>query len=124
METWIYYNPNPCKRSVGDCSVRAVSKALGTSWKRAYTLLAEEGYDVCDMPSSDAVWGAVLRRHGFAKHVILGGSYTVQDFCLSHPDGVYVLALGGHVVTTVDGYAYDSWNSIHNEIQYYYELED
>ncbi len=26
-----WYNPNPSDRNVGDCTVRAVSKALGTA---------------------------------------------------------------------------------------------
>lgn len=121
----MYYQPNPCKRSVGDCAVRAISKALGISWKRAYSLLAEEGYSVCDMPSSDAVWGAVLRRHGFKKRMITKDGYTAHDFCLDHPDsGVCVLAYGGHVATAISGFVYDSWNSTHSTIQYYYEMEE
>ena len=123
METWIFFNPNPCRRSVGDCAVRAVAKALGVNWKRAYSLLAEEGYAVCDMPSSDAVWGSVLRRHGFVRRSI-GEEYSAREFCLDHPQGVYVLAFGGHVATVVDGYLFDSWNSANSVIQYYYELED
>jgi len=31
-----YYNPNPMSRNVGDCSVRAISKALDTDWETAY----------------------------------------------------------------------------------------
>lgn len=124
METWIYFNSNPRKRSVGDCAVRAVSRALDVSWKRAYSLLTEEGYAVCDMPSSDAVWGSVLRRHGFVKRAILDEAYTARDFCIDYPQGVYVLAFGGHVATVVDGYLFDSWNSSNEVVQYYYELED
>ena len=124
METWIYFNPNPCKRSVGDCAVRAVAKALDIPWKRAYSLLAEEGYAVCDMPSSDAVWGRLLRRHGFVKRMIAADQYTARDFCIDHPEGVYVLAFGGHVATVVNGFVFDSWNSTNGTIQYYYELED
>ena len=120
----MYFNPNPCKRSVGDCAVRAVAKALDISWKRAYSLLAEEGYAVCDMPSSDAVWGSVLRRHGFVKRAVMDEMYTARDFCIDHQEGVYVLAFGGPVATVANGFVFDSWNSTNNVIQYYYEMED
>ena len=124
METWIYFNPNACKRNVGDCAVRAIAKALDTSWKRAYSLLTEEGYSMCDMPSSDAVWGSVLRKHGFAKRMVQDEYYTARDFCVDHPDGIYVLAFGGHVATVVDGYLFDSWNSSNEIPQYFWEMED
>ena len=62
---WVMYNPNPAGRQVGDCAVRALTKALNTDWETAYTLLSGNGFTMCDMPSSDGVWGAVLRQHGF-----------------------------------------------------------
>ena len=62
---WIRFNPNPTGKNVGDCAVRAVSKALGMDWQQAYAEIAAEGYFLCDMPSANAVWGAVLRREGF-----------------------------------------------------------
>ena len=31
-----YYNPNPMARSVGDCTVRAISKATGQDWEETY----------------------------------------------------------------------------------------
>lgn len=112
---WIKFLNNPAGRSVGDCSVRAVSKALDISWEDAYWLNCEMGFALCDMPSSDAVWGAVLRQHGFYKKAIPCYSdkcMTVEDFCLDHPYGIYVLGFGGHVATVVDGNLYDSWNSL------------
>lgn len=33
---FIYYNPNPMSRIVGDCAVRAISKALDIDWELAY----------------------------------------------------------------------------------------
>ena len=75
------------------------------------------------MPSSDAVWGNVLRRHGFVKRVIQSTG-TARDFCLDHPDGIYVLAFGGHVAAVVDGFLFDSWNSSNEIPQYYWTLED
>lgn len=112
---WIKYNPNPTGRNVGDCSVRAVAKALDIDWEDAYLLISDNGFAMGDMPSSDSVWGAVLRQHGFYRSAIPNtcpDCYTVEDFCRDNPKGTFVLGFGGHVATVVDGDLYDSWNSI------------
>ena len=111
---WIYYNPNPTGRSVGDCSVRAVSKALNVDWETAYDLICQNGFNMGDMPSSDSVWGSVLRQNGFYKKALPNkcpDCYTVDDFCYDNPVGTFVLGFGGHVATVVDGNLYDSWDS-------------
>lgn len=111
---WIEYNPNPTGRRVGDCAVRSIAKALRTDWEDAYRLIASNGYAMGDMPSSDSVWGAVLRQNGFYKKAIPNSCpdcYTVEDFCRDNPVGVFVLGFGGHVATVVDGDLYDSWDS-------------
>ena len=118
---FIFYNPNPTGRKVGDCAVRAVSKALKTDWETAYLMIAANGYDMGDMPSSDSVWGSVLRQNGFYRKAIPNycpDCYTVKDFCRDNPRGIYVLGLGGHVATIVNGDLYDSWDSS-NEIPVY-----
>lgn len=111
---WIYYNPNPAGRSVGDCSVRAVSKALNVDWETAYDLICQNGFNMGDMPSSDSVWGSVLRQNGFYKKAVPNkcpDCYTADDFCYDNPVGTFVLGFGGHVATVVDGNLYDSWDS-------------
>ena len=118
---YVFYNPNPTSRRVGDCSVRAVAKALNIDWETAYCLIAANGYMMGDMPSSDAVWGSVLRQAGFYRDIIPNSCpdcYTAADFCEDHPSGTYVLGFGGHVATVVDGSLYDSWDSS-NEIPIY-----
>lgn len=113
---YVKYNPNPTGRSVGDCAVRAVAKALDIDWETAYVMIAVNGYAMGDMPSSDSVWGAVLRENGFYRQSIPNtcpDCYTVEDFCEDNPHGTYVLAFGGHVATVVDGDLYDSWDSSH-----------
>ena len=124
---WREYNPNPVSRSVGDCAVRAVAAALDTDWETAYALIAVNGFEMGDMPSSDAVWGSVLRQNGFYRTVIPNecpDCYTVEDFIEDNPEGVYVLGFGGHVATVVDGVLLDSWNSSKEVPQYYWYRKD
>ena len=118
---WIEYNPNPTGRKVGDCAVRAIAKALSIDWETAYDLIASNGFAMGDMPSSDSVWGSVLRQNGFYRKSIPNycpDCYTVKEFCRDNPKGVFVLGFGGHVATVIDGNLYDSWNSL-NEIPVY-----
>ena len=115
---FVEWNPNPVGRRVGDCAVRAISKALNVDWETAYVMIASNGFSMGDMPSSDSVWGATLRRHGFYRMSIpdtCPDCYSVTDFCNDNPKGTFVLGFGGHVATVVDGDLYDSWDSS-NEI--------
>lgn len=125
---WIQFNNNPAGRQVGDCSIRAVSKALGVDWETAYVMVTMNGFSMGDMPSSDSVWGATLRKNGFYRKSIPDSCpdcYTAKEFCEDNPEGVFVLGFGGHVATVVDGDLYDSWDSS-NEIPqfYWYKKEE
>lgn len=118
---WKFYNPNPNASNVGDCTVRALSKALGQTWETTYAGLSSFGFAMCDMPSANHVWGAYLRKKGFCRSLIDdkgNDRYTVSDFCRDNPTGCYILAIQGHVVCVMDGDYYDSWDS-GNEIPLY-----
>ena len=117
---WREFNENPAGRRVGDCAVRAVSVALGIDWETAYALVAAAGFAMADMPSSNSVWGAVLRQHGFSRMNLpeCPDCYTAADFARDHPQGVYVLGFGNHVATVRNGVIYDAWDSS-NEIPQY-----
>lgn len=124
---WKQYNPNPAGRAVGDCAVRALAKALDTDWETAYAKIAAAGFNMGDMPSSNSVWGAVLRQNGFYRENIPNecpDCYTAEDFSVDHPRGVYVLGFGNHVATVVDGVLYDSWNSSQEVPQYFWYRKD
>lgn len=111
---WVEFQNNPVGRRVGDCAVRAISKALDMGWEAAYIALVINGLQMGDMPSSDSVWGSVLRQHGFTRTNLpdqCSTCYTAEDFCEDHPKGTYVLGFGGHVATVVDGDLYDAWDS-------------
>lgn len=122
MSRWVHFNPNPKAISVGDCAVRAICKAEDIPWEEAYVLLCSYGYDMSDMPSSNRVWGALLRDRGYKRYMLEFDS-TVESFCASHPEGTYILALQGHVVCAKDGRFYDTWMS-NNEMVVYYWRKD
>ena len=116
------FDNNPCRKSVGDCAVRAISVALDIDWYEAFDILTREARRMCDMPSADSVWGTVLRRKGFTRSIIPNNCtncYSAEDFCKDHPKGPYTLAFGGHVATVKDGVLFDSWDST-AEIPLYY----
>lgn len=126
MSQWQTYNPNPVSRSVGDCAVRAVAKALDMTWERAYAMIAMNGFLMGDVMTSNGVWGATLRQNGFTRNTVPNtcpDCYTVDEFANDHPEGVYVVGTGNHAVAVVDGVVYDSWDS-RNEIPVYYWVRE
>lgn len=120
---WVNFNNNPMGRRVGDCAIRAVSLALQLDWEQAYAMIAANGYIMADMPSSNAVFGSVLRQHGFYREAIPNtcpDCYTATDFCKDHPKGTYVLIFNGHTACVIDGDIYDSWDSSLEIPEYYW----
>lgn len=122
MCRWIEYNPNPIRNNrVGDCTVRAISKALDQNWETTYAGLTAYGFIRGDMPNANHVWGTYLKSKGFKQYVIevIKEFYTVEDFCNDYPFGTFILAIDGHVVCVKDGFYYDTWDS-GGEIPIYY----
>lgn len=122
-----YFNKNPKGRNVGDCTVRAISKATGQSWDKTYLALCVQGYLDGDMPSANATWGAYLRKIGFRRHILpdeCPDCYTVSQFAADHPVGIYILALSNHVVCVENGCVWDSWDSSNEIPLYYWERTD
>jgi len=127
VSRWRYFNENPAGRNVGDCAVRAVAVALGIDWETAFLRIAKAAFQMGDMPSSNSVWGAVLRQEGFYRSAIPNSCpdcYTAEDFAVEHPHGVFVLGFGNHVATVRDGYIYDSWDSSKEIPQYYWHRKE
>ena len=119
---YVMENPNPSGSYVGDCVVRAISLANHEDWKVTFIGLCVQGYEMCDMPSSNKVWGEYLKRKGYHRFIIpdtCPECYTVKRFSEDHPTGTYILGTGTHVVAVINGNYIDSWNS-GDEIPIYY----
>lgn len=122
-----YYNANPYKIRVGDCVIRAISKALNQSWEDTFIDLTIQAYLMGDLLSSNAVWHAYLRSKNFIRDIVSNDCpecYTIEDFCNEHPKGTYIIGTGTHAVCVEDGCVYDTWNSSGEvPIYFYYKGE-
>lgn len=121
-----YYQPNPHNKAVGDCVIRALCKAFDDDWYNVYAQVTLHGYALCDMPSSNAVWGHFLKDQGYKRYVIPNtcpDCYTIGDFVEDNPIGTFILCTGTHVVTAQDGCIFDSWDSS-SEIPVFYYRKD
>ena len=122
---YIGFNNNPEGKAVGDCVVRAISKALGLHWEDAYIALVTEGYKHHDMPSSNYVWGMLLYDHGFDRRMpACSRCFTVEEFTRENPEGIFVIATDSHVVTAIDGDYFDSWDSGDKIVNYFWHKEE
>lgn len=124
---YIFFNPNPRNQRVGDCVIRAISKATGKEWETTYIEIACEGLKYYDMPSSNYVWGMYLQRHGFRQYSIPNicpSCTTVKEFSDKHKRGTYVLGCQNHVVCSIDGNFFDSWDSSEEIVYFYWQKEE
>lgn len=117
---FVYYQPNKLdiKDKVGDCQVRALSKALGLTWAEAFDItipicreLQTYTFFDCDLNKTKNA----MSRLGFDYTGISNkkGSRrpTVDRFAKDHPQGTYIVSVARHVVAIVDGKYYDTWDS-------------
>ena len=124
--SYVYFNPNPLNKNIGDCAIRAFCAATDTDWETAYVKIVLRGFSMRDMPSADDVWGSQLRSEGFTHHILPNTCpycYTVRDFCEDRRHGTYVLGTGTHAVAVIDGNYYDSWDSGDKTPLFYWQKE-
>lgn len=119
---FIEFNPNPKRKLVDDCVIRAICLVTGKDWYTVRTELFLMGLHECDYEWKNYIWGGYLERIGFVQHLLPNtcpNCFTVKDFCKLFPIGTYLLAIGDHVVGVIDGDYYDTWDS-GDEIPVYY----
>lgn len=124
---WEYCNLNPHSLRVGDCVVRAISKALNQSWGTTYVELSIQGYIMGDIMNSNAVWDRYLHKKGYTRATIsndCADCYSVKDFAKDHAKGTYIVGTGTHATTIINGKIYDIWDCSNEQPIYFYQKEN
>lgn len=126
-----YYNPSPKKRvkadgtpmkwHKGDCTTRALSKALDLSWHETFKLQCEEAAKQCENTTAKSVSKAILLANGFKKGVI-DPQWVRENHCRPTVRQVVntayeklgkrkvVVGCTHHLVAAEGDVLYDTWN--------------
>ena len=123
---WVKIHPNPGKRHVGDCVIRAIAVATGKPWLNVYDELYLLGRDTYDMMSGNETWGLYLYRMGFDPFLLPDACpecVTVREFARRFPDGSYIVGTGSHAVAIVDGDYFDTWDSGDTVPAYFFKID-
>jgi len=114
---WHEYNPNPKGKNIGDCTLRAYCAAFNISWEEAFDIaseIAKENGSLIQYVSEKVLvehFGCTIDDKYNKKVVKPKERITVSEFATTHPYGVYILRMRGHLVTLRNGEYWDSWDS-------------
>lgn len=125
--SFIKYNINPRGTMTGDCQTRAIATALGMTWDDVRKILREHGGNMYSnailllkLIKDKDVFNCSEVPIDFNKYTKEGSYYSVGDFCDTvGAKGTYLVACtpatktdrASHLVCTINGTIYDTWNS-------------
>ena len=110
-----YFTPNPLKKEVGDCVVRALCALENRDWNDVYRELCDIGFELKVMPNGKQTYEEYLKRHGFVRTPVSNKKGTkrptVNDMAVrSKTEGPIYCDIANHCVTVKDGYILDIWD--------------
>lgn len=126
LDNFVKVNVNPNDNLAGDCVVRSLTKASGSSWEETFKGLCELAYEMKYLPNADEVWKEYARSIGFEYKALpkveKGGKRPIaSELSKQLGSGNYILRVSKHLVASVDGKYYDSWDSGKKPVYGYWE---
>lgn len=87
---WTFYNANPNKFKIDDCTIRAISTAEGISWDKAYDKLSYYARKKRLMMNSvEFIESYLDERYERTCHY----GKTVGEFARKHPYGTFLVTM-------------------------------
>ena len=124
-----YFQPNKkdLKDKYGDCVIRSFVKTTGKDWLEVFDELMKIARNEQAIPNGKLCYEIFLKENGFKYTGVSNkkGSKrpTVLSFTQGHTEGVYVLIVANHIVASVDGVYYDTWDSGQCSMYGYWEKQ-
>lgn len=116
-----YYNANPLKRHVSDCSVRAISLATERTWDEAYKILSEHArIRGITFTEIDFINEFLSERY---KCISKSDICTLRDFLSLELPGRYLVTMSGHITCVIDGVCYDTFDPSDKEVWCIYRIK-
>lgn len=103
-----YYNANPNKSNIEDCSIRALSVAEDISWDKAYDMLSDSARKL-GLMQSDV--NAIEEYLDLRYDRVPVYEETVGEFMDNHPRGTYLITMPSHITVLKEGINYDTFDS-------------
>ena len=112
-----YYQPNKkdLKDEYGDCVIRALTKAFNMEWLQVFDEMQPISREMQFPFNCKPCYEKYIESKG-AKYYGISNKKgtkrpTVDRFAKVHKTGTYILRVAHHLVTVVDGFYYDTWDS-------------
>lgn len=131
MKLYKYYQPNKkdLKDEQGDCSIRALTKFMNITWVEAFDMLVKYARESQTMINSVSNIQACLEDMGISYVSCYKPKdkkkTTVKDFVKQNKEGTFILYVRSgfrtHLVCSVDGVYYDTWDCGEKIVYGYYE---
>lgn len=109
MAEFVYYNRNPDGNKASDCVTRAISLSTNLPYSTVRQKLhySAKLFD-CDKLNVDCY--SHLLEDVFKFPTIYCDGLTVNQFANTHPFGVYLVRMDGHISTIWGGKVIDIWD--------------
>lgn len=102
-----YYNDNPLKKDSQDCTIRAISTAIGKSWDYVYDLLSNEAQELGTM-QDDREFIIDFLDYNFERVPTYG--LTVGEVSKEYSDYIVLITMRGHITCSKYGKIYDTFD--------------
>lgn len=102
-----YYNANPLKKDLADCTLRAISVATGKSWDYVYDYLSDLAQDHGTL-IDDSKFIRWFLDSNFQRVPTYG--MTVGKVSKEYDDNIVLITMKGHITVSKYGKIYDTFD--------------